>query len=560
MHKRHIAITYISNLPEKQPTDRSQIMKLKSYLTLSTIAATSSIVMVVTIAILYLLQASYQDGLRARGLELARVIAHDQVVINAVNRHNQNPGSYDLRDYIESIRARTDASYIVIVDKKAMRLSHPDIERIGKHFIGEDIYPVLKNGGEYSTVAAGSLGLAVRNFSAIEQNGKVIGAICIGYLSEKISDFIIQQRIQIGLLIGAVYLLSLLGTMAFVYKLKRTFLDYEPEFIVNKFNEHELVLDSIRDAIIAVDNNMRITMINDSAMKALSMGILNRYDYMNHPLTHYSATLSHLVLENSEIFHQGTFTIGKLNYQANIYPIITYKRTRGHVIVFFAKLAPDEVTKELTYLKNYSELLRSKTHEYSNKLNVLSGMLQIGNYAGSIDFIQQETDRYQSVINHIVLSISDSAVAGLLLAKFNKASGMGVRFSIDQDSCLEGYDKDVSEKLVTILGNIIDNALLAAWQNRDNVIPEVSVYISDRGNYIIIELEDNGAGIPADIADTILDFGVSSKQRDEQNGIGLYLVNQLVEFFNGSIDWERTERETTSFSIYLDKKDCSHAR
>lgn len=533
-------------------------MKLKSYLTLSTIAATSSIVIVVTIAILYLLHESYQDGLRARGLELARVIAHDKVVIDAVNLHNQDPNSYDIREYIESIRQRTDASYIVVVDKNTLRLSHPDIERIGQHFIGDDLLPVLANGGEYSSLDTGSLGQAIRNFSAIEKDGKVIGAVCIGYLSATTSRILIAQHIKIGLLIGFVYLLGLLGTVAFVHKLKRTFLDFEPEFIVNKFHEHELVFDSIRDAIIAVDNQMLITMINDSAMKTLSMGVLNRYDYVNHPLSRYSTSLSHLVLSQSNQFHQGQFNIGKLDYQANVYPIITKKRLRGYVIVFFADLEPDKMEKELAYLKNYSELLRSKTHEYSNKLNVLSGMLQVGRYQESIDFIQQETDRYQTVINNIVTSVTNSAVAGLLLAKFNKASDMGVRFVIDHDTSLTNYDKDTSEKLVTIVGNLIDNALLAAWQHRQQVKPEVSVYISDRGHFIIIEVEDNGVGIPSELADTILDFGVSSKLSDETSGIGLYLVHQLVDYFHGSIDWERTERLTTAFSVYLDKKGIHH--
>jgi two-component system CitB family sensor kinase len=558
MLKSYIATSHPSGLTAKPLFVRSSAMKLKSYLTLSTIAATSAIVIVVTIAILYLLQGSYHDGLRARGIELARVIAHDPIVITAVEQHNNNPDSYDLRDYIESIRQRTDASYIVVVDKKAMRLSHPDINRIGKHFIGDDIFPVLEQGGEYSTTATGSLGQAIRNFSAITLNDEVIGAICIGYLSERISDVIVRQHIQIALLIGSVYLLGLLVTVAFVHKLKRTFLDYEPEFIVNKFREHELIFDSIRDSIIAVDDNMLITMINDSAMKSLSMGVLDRYDYMNHPLARYSATLSHLVLESNKAFYQGEFLIGKLSYRANIHPIVTNRGLSGYVIVFFASLEPDEMAKELAYLKNYSELLRSKTHEYSNKLNVLSGMLQIGKYDESVEFIQQETDRYQTVINKIVLTIADSAVAGLLLAKFNKASDMGVKFTIDEDSCLSGYTKDTSEKLITIIGNLIDNAMLAAWQNRDKVIPQVTVYISDRGNYIIIEIEDNGSGVPTDIANKILDFGVSSKQSNEQSGIGLYLVNQLIEFFNGSIDWERTEQETTSFSIYLDKKECAH--
>ncbi|MDW6004415.1 ATP-binding protein [Vibrio mangrovi] len=533
-------------------------MKLKSYLTLTTIATTSSVVIVLTIAILYLLQSSYQSGLEARGLELARVIAHDPKVIQAVRARNLQQSTTSIEDYIEAIRSRTDASYIVVVDKQAIRLSHPDKQRIGKHFIGEDIYPVLQTGKAYSTEARGSLGKAIRNFVPIYDNGELIGAICIGYLSEKISDIIFRQHVHIGLLIGLIYLFGIGTTVAFLLKMKKTFLDYEPEFIVNKFREHGMVFDSIRDAIIAVDHDMKITMINNSAMKLLSMGVLSRYDYQSHPLSHYSIPLSHLVLENQGRFHQEEFSIGKLRYRANLYPIKTAKGLIGHVIVFFANLTPNELEKEITYLKNYAELLRSKTHEYSNKLNVLSGMLQIGKYEESIDFIQQETDRYQAVINHIVLSVSDSAVAGLLLAKFNKASEMGVKFTIDEDTTLAGYAKQTSEKLVTILGNLVDNALLAAWQNREAVQPEVSVYLSDRGRYIMLEIQDNGTGVPDEIAEHILEFGVSSKQEDEQNGIGLYLVKQLVDYFHGSIDWERTDQNTTLFSIYLEKKEEAH--
>ncbi|MGR5149783.1 ATP-binding protein [Photobacterium alginatilyticum] len=532
-------------------------MKLKSYLALTTVATTSSIVIVVTTAIFFLLQNSHQEGIEARGLELARVIAHDPVVIEAVDAKNKQQ-SYYLQNYIEDIRTRTDASFIVVVDKNAMRLSHPEPQKVGKHFIGDDIYPALERGNEYSSVASGSLGKAIRNFSPIFMDGKVIGAICIGYLSEKTSDILLQQYGHIGMLIGIVYLLGIGTIVAFVFKMKRTFLDYEPEFIVNKFREHEMVLDSIRDAIIAVDSNMNIATINNSAIKMLSMGILGRYDYVNHPLSRYSTPLSHLVLANQGVFHQGEFNIGKLKYKANVYPINTPKGLLGHAIVFFANLDQNELEGEVTYLKNYTELLRSKTHEYSNKLNVLSGMLQIEKYDEAIDFIQQETDRYQSIIRNIVLSVSDSAVASLLLAKFNKAADIGVRFTIDIDTNLSSYEKNISEKLVTMVGNLIDNALLASWQNKENKEPEVHVYLSDRSNHIILEVQDSGAGVPEDITEHILEFGVSSKLDDEQSGIGLYLVKQLVDYFHGSIDWERTEQHTTLFSIYLDKNEITN--
>lgn len=536
-------------------------MKLKSYLAITTIATSSFIGLVVTIAILIMLQNSHQEGFQARGLELARVLAHNPIVIDAVNAKNQNKDfhfqDHTLQNYIENIRKSTDASYIVVVDKNAMRLSHPLPERLGKHFVGDDIYPALENGEEYSSLASGSLGEAIRNFSPIRLNGKVIGAICIGYLSQRTSSLLWQKFSDVGLLIGAVYLLGLAAIIAFVYKIKRTFLDYEPEFIVNKFREHEMIFDSIRDAIIAVDSDMNITTINDSAIKRLSMGVSDRYQYVNHPLSHYSTALSHLVLSKQGQFHQGDFNIGKFSYQANIYPINTPKGHLGHSIVFFPNLEQNELEREVNSLTSYTEILRSKTHEYSNKLNVISGLLQTNKYDDAIDYIQMETDRYQHVLGSIVLSITDSTVASLLLAKFNKASDIGVKYTIDSDSILENYEKDTSEKLVTIIGNLIDNALLASWQNRDHATPQVGIYLSDRSSQIIIEVEDSGAGINSAISDHILEFGVSSKTEDGQCGVGLYLVKQLVDYFHGSIDWERTENETTLFSIYLNKSDVT---
>ncbi|WP_375753924.1 ATP-binding protein [Vibrio sp. HN007] len=527
-------------------------MKLKSYLAISTIATSSTIGIIVTSAILIMLKASHTNEFEARGLELARVLAHNPVVISAVDAKNSGE-PYDLQEYVEDIRKSTDASYIVVVDKNALRLTHPKPDRLGKHFVGEDIFPALTEGKEYSSLDTGSLGQAIRSFSPIRLNGEVIGAICIGYLSSKTASILLQEFSEIGLLIVVVYLLGVGTIIAFLYKLKRTFLDYEPEYIVNKFREHEMVFDSIRDAMIAVDQNMNITTINNTAVKLLSLSTSDKNDYLNHPLAYYSSPLSHLVLANQTHFHQGVFNIGKLQYQANIYPINTSKGSLGHAIVFFPDLDKNELEREVSYLKSYSEILRSKTHEYSNKLNVISGLLQTKNYNDAIEYVQQETDRYQRVLGSIVMSVSDSAIASLLLAKFNRASDIGVKYNLDADSSLSSYKKNTSEKLVTMIGNLLDNALLAAWQNRDNVSPELSVYLSDRSSHLIIEIEDSGAGISEEIADQILEFGVSSKADTEQNGIGLYLVKQLVDYFNGSIDWERTENQTTLFSIYLDK-------
>ncbi|SJL84663.1 ATP-binding protein [Vibrio palustris] len=527
-------------------------MKLKSHLALSTIATTSTIVIVVTTAIFFLLQNIYHDGLRARGIELGKVIVHNDQVIEAVKDSNQGKPT-SLNHYIESLRAQTGASFIVVVNKQAYRLSHPNPARVGKHFVGDDIYRALNSGVSYSTVAKGSLGSAIRNFVPVISNGEVIGAVCIGYLSDKSFAIMLAQYGHIGLMIAIVYLIAISMTIVLFWKMKRTFLDYEPEYIVNQFHEHELILNSIRDAIIAVDNKLNVTTMNNSAVNLFSLSTVGHSQQLYKPLATFSTSLAHMVLEANSRFHQGEFSVGNLCYRANVYPLQSQNQHTGYVVVFFPNLDHSQMERELLYLKNYAELLRHKTHEYSNKLNTLSGMLQLEHTQEAIAFIQQETDHYQSVINAIVRTVHNPAVAGLLLAKFNKASDMHVNFVLDTDTTLDDYGKTVSDKLVTIIGNLVDNALFAAWENRTQQTPNVQLYLSDRSQHVIIEVQDSGVGVPESINERIIEYGVSTKQDEEQHGVGLYLVNQLVDYFSGTLDWERTEENTTLFMIYLDK-------
>ncbi len=529
-------------------------MKLKSYLALSAMVTSTVILVTVMTAIFFLLQNQYQQGLQARGLELGKVLAHDREILQAVLRANARQ-PHDIYQYIEAIRAQTDASYIVVVDAQGIRLSHPNLDLVGQHFIGADIEPSLVSGRSYSTEAKGSLGLAIRNFVPLLDGGQVIGAICVGYLSEKTSQIVMAQYQQIGVLIGLVFLIAMATVLLIVSKMRRTFLEFQPEEIVAQFREHELVLNSIRDGIIAVDDKLGIRTINRAAALLLP-SLPARQGRVAAKLSDCVPALAHLVLEHPGRYHQGEFMLGQTQYRAHLYPIYRGKALTGHVVVFFAHLATSELEKELVYLKNYAQLLRSKTHEYSNKLNTLSGLLQLKNYQEAVSFIQQESDDYQAVVNHIVHSIHDSAVAGLLLGKFNKASDMGVTFRLDGDSCLDQYAKQVSDKLITVIGNLLDNALLAAWQARASREALVSIYLSDRGQYLIIEVEDSGVGIAPDIAEQILDFGVSSKPEhgEQQHGVGLYLVHQLVNFFSGSLEWERSEQQTTVFSVYLEKQ------
>ncbi|REG84139.1 ATP-binding protein [Marinomonas pollencensis] len=528
-------------------------MTLKSYLALITLSTVTLIVIVVGLVLGYSLQNAYLEGISQRGLELGRVIAHNEKVVHAVEQSNQGKASY-IAGYIETLRAQTDASYIVVVNKNAIRLSHPIAKRVGKRFVGDDILLALHHGKDDTSVATGTLGKAIRNSVPIRHNGEIIGAISIGYLLQSTSALIFNHLKEAGLLVGFVYLLCIVIAVFLLFKLNRTFLSLEPEEIVQKFKEQELLLDSIRDGIIAIDNHQKITTINSTAVEWLDKNIPSRQQVIGEPLSLHSQHLSHFALEAKGQISKRSFNLGKLNFIANLYPMQHKKGQFGYVIVLYPDHDEKALEQELITTKNYADLLRTKTHEYSNRLNVLSGMLQAEHYREAIEYLQQESDGYQKILRQIIQSIDNSAIAGLILAKYSKAIDSNIKFHVDNDCQLGHYSSHVSERLVTLVSNLLDNALLAAWTNRDNHTPEISLYISDRSAHIMIEVEDSGAGIAKDLENSILDFGISSKHNSEQHGIGLYLVKKIVDQYRGSLDWERSETNTTVFSVYLDKQ------
>ena len=528
-------------------------MTLKSYLALITISTITAIIISVAFVFGYSLQNAYLEGISKRGLELARVIAQDEKVIQAVQASNSGQFT-SLEQHIENLRQQTDASYIVVVNKEAIRLSHPTRALIGKAFIGNDIYPALQNGIDFTSVASGSLGEAIRNFTPIRHNSEVIGAVSVGYLSQTTSELIYQHLKEAGLLVVFVYLLGVVIAIVLIAKLKRTFLHLEPEEIVQKFKEHELILDSIRDGIVAIDHEQDITAINSTAVEWLTMNISSPSEVIKKPLKELSQSLSHFILEAKGQITQNRFHLGGLEFIATLYPIKGKKDHVGYVIVFFPDHGEKSLEQELVSTKNYADLLRAKTHEYSNRLNVLSGMLQAERYDDAIDYLQKESDGDQAILRRIIQTIENSAVAGLIFAKYNKAKDLKVDMQIESDCQLGRYPSETNEALVTLVGNLIDNAFLAAWSNRQHSSPFVKLYISDRNAHIMIQIEDSGAGVDEKLESRILDFGVSSKHSTEQHGIGLYLVKKVVDQYHGSLDWERSEENTTVFSIYLDKR------
>lgn len=167
----------------------SSPMTLKRYLTAIILVTITLIAVVCGILLVVMVQNTYLEGLRQRGIELAQVLADDQHVIEAVMQSNQGH-NISLHNRIEPLRAHTDASFIVIVNQQGIRLSHPIPERVGKAFIGDDVWVSLQQGIPHTSIDTGSLGRAIRNFAPIVHENNVIGAVSIGYLAHSVTKLL----------------------------------------------------------------------------------------------------------------------------------------------------------------------------------------------------------------------------------------------------------------------------------------------------------------------------------------------------------------------------------
>ncbi|MDF5501750.1 ATP-binding protein, partial [Vibrio parahaemolyticus] len=215
----------------------------------------------------------------------------------------------------------------------------------------------------------------------------------------------------------------------------------------------------------------------------------------------------------------------------------------GAVSSFRLRDEINDLTEQLSQTKEYADLLRSQTHEHRNKLNTISGLVQMGELDAVQKLIGQETAHYQAMIEFLRDTVKDPLIAGMLLGKTERARELGLQLVVEEGSRLEPLPEWLnSEDLVTILGNLIDNAFdatLTSIRDESNVASErrnIDVSVSDYGNEVILEVIDNGCGLPKTMdPQTLFTKGVSTKSR-QNRGVGLHLVNQLATRYHGHVE------------------------
>jgi two-component system, CitB family, sensor kinase len=492
-----------------------------------------------------------EEQIGSRALKVSQTVSEIPTIQKALEK-GHIAGS-PIQEIAETIRKKTGAQFIVVGDKDGRRYSHPIKERLGKYMVGGDNDGALKHGKSYISKAVGTLGPSIRGKVPIfNQEEKIIGLVSVGYLMENVNTIIWEYQIKIFIFILVVVIIGIVAAIKIADGFKKAIFGLEPNEIAGLLQERTATLETIREGVVAVNGEGLITTINQAAIDTL--GIKSDSDLIGKPIIEVFPQTKILdVLKTGESqFDQEMIRWGT-EIIANRIPIFNKNKINGVVSSFRKKNELDILAKELSQVQQYSDSLRAQTHEYSNKLYTISGLIQIGDYQKAIDLISSESSGYQEIINSLMRIVPNSILAGAILGKYTRARELKIELEIDPDSSMSDIPKEIKlEKLVTIIGNLLENAFEAVLNN-NNSNQRVNLSMTDLGNDLIFEIDDSGPGIDQENTERIFEKGFTTKI-GHGFGMGLHLVERALNYLKGTIVTGKSDLGGVAFTVIIPKQ------
>ncbi|MGG1677875.1 DcuS/MalK family sensor histidine kinase [Neobacillus sp. NRS-1170] len=479
-----------------------------------------------------------------KAMNIARLTAHSPLIIEALE-HKRSES--DIQDFTNEMAKSSNVEFIVVLDMMGIRKSHPNPSKIGERFVGGDEGPVL-HGHEHISTAKGTLGYSLRAFTPVySSSGEQIGAVAVGISLDKVKQDVNSSKRVILLAVIFGVLIGVIGAVIVARKIKKSMFGLEPFEIGKLLEERSAMLQSTKEGILAVDQDARITLINNEALRLFEEAGIKE-NPAGRLVDEYIPQL-HLknVLKTGKPRLNEEIDLSGITLLTNQLPIRVGNEMVGAITTFRNKTEINKLAKELTGVTLYAEALRAQSHEFMNKLHVILGLVHLKRYEKLADYINQISDHLQNEVGYIVSKIKDPALAGFILGKMSYARELGAELSFTGEGVLpEPASPDITHELITIIGNLIDNALEAFT---DQEKKQVSVYFDYYDPEVFIEVADNGPGINEELSEKIFYKGVSTKGKDR--GIGLSLVKRSVEKLHGNLEVSSVIGEGTRFMLKI---------
>ncbi|MPZ85948.1 MAG: GHKL domain-containing protein [Actinophytocola sp.] len=472
-----------------------------------------------------------EDSTRDEVVSVALTIADSPVVVDAVRTPDP---SARLQPFAERVRHDTGVDFITIMDPSGRRYTHPNPARIGEQFIGHTA-EALK-GRTFTETYTGTLGPSVRAVVPVFGAGhEIVALVSVGITLDAIAGQV-RDRVAPMAIIALVVLAGGMACMWLVNRrLARQTHGLGPAELGRRIEHHEAILHTVREGLLLIDPDGRVTLCNDGARELLDLtGEVE------------GRTVADLGLPATmiESLAPGRVTRDEIQLTerrvlvVNSAPVRSGDHTDGTVVTLRDHTELEALTGELASVRGFTESLRSQAHEAANRLHTVVSLVELGRTTEAVEFATAELVLAQQLTDRVVGAVTEPVLAALLLGKAAQANERGAELVItpetEIDDVVLGGDQATARDVVTILGNLIDNAIEAALEGAATA-PRVYVTARTEAGELILLVADTGPGLAPETVPDAFHRGWSTKP-DPGRGLGLGLVWQAVRRNRGTID------------------------
>lgn len=472
---------------------------------------------------------------------VAQSVAHLPSVIDAIS--TAHPSDI-IQPIAEVIRRSSGMTYVVVTDEEGVRFSHPNTSRIGEKVSTDPSAPL--SGQIWRGTEQGTLGLSYRVKVPIfdvtdAPNPDVIGSVSVGMLESELEASAAQWQWPMLAAITASALVGVFGAAWVTAIVRRRIFRLEPEEIATLVTDRETLLHRLSEGVVTVDANGIVTSANDAAVRLLGQG-----DLVGIPAA--DALESELLAALDDGEPDGRLVL------VDETPLIVRStgshddsgRHVGGTLLLRDNTELHAAVREMDGAQSLTDGLRAQAHEFANTLHVLSGLLELGHTDEARDYIARIQPGGSLSLDADTAGFG-AEITALVGVKNAQAKEQGIRLSFTGTG---HFPSSMTADVVTVLGNLIDNALDAVGHG-----DRVAVRIDTDRTVVTVVVEDSGAGVSPDVAGDVFAPGVSTKRSGTRGrGIGLALVRRIARRRGGDATWGSSALGGARFEAVLPRR------